>query len=90
MNPIQYISDIHLELLHIEEIKSRINKIIPVCPTLILAGDIGNPFHQGYKLFIQEMNNKFEKVFLVSGNHEYYGGKSIEETDTNQKCHKRL
>ena len=81
MIPIQYISDIHLEFLHIEEIKSKARKIVPVCPILILSGDIGNPFHKGYKLFIEEMNNKFEKVFIISGNHEYYGGKSMEETD---------
>jgi len=81
MLPVQYISDIHLEFRHIEEIKSIIRKIIPVCPILIFAGDIGNPFYNGYNLFIQEMSNKFEKVFLISGNHEYYGGKSIEETD---------
>jgi hypothetical protein len=81
MVQVQYISDIHLEFMHIEEIKSKIRKIIPICPILILAGDIGNPFHKGYKLFIHEMSNKFEKVFIISGNHEYYGGKSIEETE---------
>jgi hypothetical protein len=81
MLTIQYISDIHLEFLHIEEIKSKARKIIPICPILILAGDIGNPFQKGYKLFIEEMNNKFEKVFIISGNHEYYGGKSMEETE---------
>jgi len=81
MIPIQYISDIHLEFRHIEEIKSIIRKIDPVCPILILAGDIGNPFYQGYRLFLEEMSKKFEKIFLISGNHEYYGGKSIEETE---------
>ena len=85
MIPVQYISDIHLEFLHIEEIKSKARKIIPICPILILSGDIGNPFYKGYKLFIEEMSNKFEKAFIISGNHEYYGGKSIEETDTQIK-----
>jgi predicted MPP superfamily phosphohydrolase len=71
---IQYISDIHLEFLHIEEVKSRIRKIIPIAPIIILAGDIGNPFGKNnhYELFIEEMSKKFEKVFLISGNHEYY------------------
>ncbi len=81
MISIQYISDIHLEFLHIEKIKSITRKIIPISPILVLAGDIGNPFHSGYELFIKEMALKFEKIFLITGNHEYYGGKSIEETE---------
>ena len=83
MIPIQYISDIHLEFLHIEEVKSIVRKIIPVAPTLIIAGDLGNPFasNSHYKLFLEEMSRKFEKVFVIAGNHEYYGGKSIEEVE---------
>lgn len=71
---IQYISDIHLEFLHIEEVKSIIRKIIPTAPIMVLAGDIGNPFGKNnhYELFIEEMSKKFEKVFIISGNHEYY------------------
>lgn len=71
---IQYISDIHLEFLHIEEVKSIIRKIIPVAPIMVLAGDIGNPYGKNnhYELFIEEMSKKFDKVFLISGNHEYY------------------
>lgn len=81
MLQVQYISDIHLEFMHIKKIESITRKIIPVHPILILCGDIDNPFSKGYNFFIQEMSNKFEKVFLISGNHEYYGGKSIEETE---------
>lgn len=71
---IQYISDIHLEFLHIEAVKSIIRKIIPIAPIIVLAGDIGNPFSKNnhYELFIEEISKKFEKVFLISGNHEYY------------------
>lgn len=80
---IQYISDIHLEFLHIEEVKSRIRKIIPTVPIIVLAGDIGNPFGKNnhYELFIEEMSKKFEKVFIISGNHEYYHNdiNSVEE-----------
>jgi len=74
MTALQYISDIHLEFLHIEEVKSRARKIIPTAPIIVLAGDIGNPFGKNnhYELFIEEMSKKFEKVFLISGNHEYY------------------
>jgi predicted MPP superfamily phosphohydrolase len=80
---IQYISDIHLEYLHIEEVKSIIRKITPVAPILTLAGDLGNPFASNahYQLFIKEMSNKFEKIFIITGNHEYYGGHTIEDVD---------
>lgn len=74
LQSIQYISDIHLEFLHIEAVKSIICKIIPTAPIIVLAGDIGNPFSKNnhYEKFIEEMSKKFEKVFLISGNHEYY------------------
>jgi predicted MPP superfamily phosphohydrolase len=74
MIALQYISDIHLEFLHIEEVKSRARKIIPSASIIVLAGDIGNPFGKNnhYELFIEEMSKKFEKVFIISGNHEYY------------------
>ena len=63
---IQYISDIHLEFL------SKIPKIKPMAKTLVLAGDIGYPFSGIYKQFLVEMNNKYNKVFLITGNHEFY------------------
>ena len=74
LQSIQYISDIHLEFLHIEAVESIIRKIIPIDPIMVLAGDIGNPFSKNnyYEKFIEEMSKKFEKVFLISGNHEYY------------------
>jgi len=83
----QYISDIHLEFLHIEEVKSVIRKIIPVAPILILAGDKGNPFsgNSHYRLFLEEMGKKFEKVFVIAGNHEYYGGKDMTDVEVKIK-----
>jgi predicted phosphohydrolase len=63
----QYISDIHLECgnNHLE--------IIPKAPYLILAGDIGYPFEIHYNNFLQDVTDKFEKVFVILGNHEYWG-----------------
>lgn len=77
---IQYISDIHLEFL------SKLPKIKPIADILVLAGDIGYPYSGIYKQFLIEMNQKFKKVFLITGNHEYYSAgkninKSIEEID---------
>ena len=71
-----YVSDIHLEFL----------KEFPIinnnADILILAGDIGNPYEDIYKDFIIDVSNKFKKIFLITGNHEYYGHKeSIENVD---------
>jgi len=63
---IQYISDIHLEFL------TNTPKVIPRADVLCLVGDIGYPFSKIYKKFLTEMNNLFKKVFLITGNHEYY------------------
>jgi predicted phosphodiesterase len=76
---IQYISDIHLELLFRNSIKS-FNKIFRAnAEILILAGDIGNPYKNEYKDFLEHTNNIFTKIFLIAGNHEYYSN-GIDET----------
>lgn len=70
---IQLISDIHLEL--IKEPNTIISNIIgddTKNSILILAGDIGNPSSKKYKKFIQLMSEKYIKVFVITGNHEYY------------------
>ncbi len=78
MLEIQYISDIHLEF-HI-----NIPIINAVAPILCLLGDIGYPNSTIYKDFLLNLNNnpKFEKIFLITGNHEYYNqNESIESTN---------
>lgn len=72
---IQYVSDIHLEFY------SKTPKIIPVADILVLAGDIGYPYSKIYTQFLKEMNTIFKKVFLITGNHEYYTDKDIEVVD---------
>jgi predicted phosphodiesterase len=42
---IQYLSDIHIELMHEKSFQQMCNKIVPKCDVLVLAGDIGNPLH---------------------------------------------
>jgi predicted MPP superfamily phosphohydrolase len=76
---IQYISDIHLELLKDISIKDIVDKIIPNANICILGGDIGNPFINHYEEFLKNMNDKFNKIFIIAGNHEYYNN-NIEET----------
>lgn len=79
---IQYLSDLHIEMMTIKQFKFICDKIVPQCETLILAGDIGNPplVTQNYQRFLDIMSKKFDKIFLVTGNHEYYGN-SISKTD---------
>lgn len=74
----KYISDIHLE-------KNHIRNIIADKPNIILAGDIGYPMDSSYKNFIHEMSYKFEKVFVISGNHEYDGFKNVLEIENKIK-----
>jgi len=68
---VKYISDIHTEFLSEKEIDVILSKITNE-KILILSGDIGNPQKKTYKYFLKQIANKFEKVFLISGNHEYY------------------
>ena len=79
---IRYLSDIHLEFLS----PTKVNKIIKKIPqglneVCVLAGDIGNPFHESnYDIFMKYINKNFMKSFVITGNHEYYNKKkSISE-----------
>lgn len=77
------LSDIHLEFVNNAD---YIKKLIPcksnIRPNiLILAGDIGNPRQQIYKSFLTEISKHYDKIFIITGNHEYY---NITTTDT--KC----
>ena len=82
---IQYLSDIHLEfypdlstLPLFNSIKLDNNNSDDTNPTiLILAGDIGDPYNELYKEFLGYCSQKFDKVFIIAGNHEYYNHYSI-------------
>lgn len=66
----QMMSDLHLE---VGQQDSRFN-IRPCAPYLILAGDIGKlQDYDSLAQFLASQCNKFERVFLVFGNHEFYG-----------------
>jgi predicted phosphodiesterase len=66
----QILSDLHLE---VGQQYSAFE--VPVsAPYLILAGDIGRLIdYKPYLDFLAKQTNLFKKVFLVLGNHEFYG-----------------
>lgn len=77
---IQIISDLHLEFLSLSQVEKIIANIQSVGDILVLAGDIGHPDDSSYVYFLEQMNNMFSKIFLITGNHEYYGG-NIQNTN---------
>jgi len=78
----QISSDIHLEFYkNVDNIHKYFTKIIEVnAQYLILAGDIGNPKEDIYWTFMNWCSENFEKIFVITGNHEYYNN-DIEEVD---------
>ena len=83
MNTIRYISDLHLEFINTYKIQKIVYKILKSQTPdeiLILAGDIGNPYKENYDIFMKSINKHFVKTFVIAGNHEYYGQKTILET----------
>lgn len=73
---LQYISDIHLE--H----RTSIPKIPAKTNNLALLGDIGHPNKPLYSEFLKHCSNNWDKVLLLSGNHEYEQSKySMKEID---------
>ncbi|TVY92920.1 Uncharacterized protein LAWI1_G004652 [Lachnellula willkommii] len=66
----QILSDLHLEVGQ----QYSTFEIPPSAPYLILAGDIGRLIdYDSYLSFLARQMQGFEKVFLVLGNHEFYG-----------------
>jgi hypothetical protein len=65
----QVLSDLHLEIN-----QQYPSFEIPVCAKyLILAGDIGRLVdYDNYRSFLQRQTERFELVFLILGNHEFY------------------
>lgn len=72
----QLLSDLHLELS-----PDPIPKIPHTAPHLILAGDINKlapSNYPAYLAFLTSLAPHYERIFLILGNHEFYGG-SIDE-----------
>ena len=80
---LQIVSDLHLES------RSSIPKIEEHAENIALLGDIGNLIHkqdlQMYRELLADLKARFKRVFLVAGNHEYYG-----KSGTFDQCHQIL
>lgn len=74
MPSFQYISDIHLEFRETPPV------LTPLADVLLLGGDIGNPTQPIYREFLRTVSRQFKQVFLIAGNHEYYGPRYMNET----------
>lgn len=67
---LQYISDIHLEFY--KSVIKLEDFLTPVAPYLAILGDLGYCATTQYQDFVKQASEKFTKVFIISGNHEYY------------------
>lgn len=76
-------SDCHLEIFPKKLVGFEKGKILKAQKDkiLCLCGDIGNPWSKGYARFLKWCSSSFEFVFVVAGNHEYYGKRNMEDTD---------
>lgn len=73
----QICSDLHLEFPHNRE-WLQANPLIPKAEILIIAGDTYYLDRDFSKLdFINKVSKDFKKVYLIPGNHEYYGGYDV-------------
>lgn len=75
MSPFSLVSPPHLNLdLHIEFGHLTSPLLTPSSPYLALIGDIGLAKRKTdqYRQFLLEQADRFEQVFVVPGNHEFY------------------
>lgn len=81
-------SDIHLD--HWDSYGFEIEEYIPTpkSDNLIIAGDIAttlsNKNEKVSKLF-SVLSNKYDQIFIVLGNHDYWGGELLTEASLTQE-----
>ena len=65
---LQFASDLHLD----SDSPAFDLLLRPVAADLALCGDIGDPWSAVYRDFIAWCSARWERVFLIAGNHEYF------------------
>lgn len=65
---IDYISDVHIDTQDEGNIPEITNINSSLC---IVAGDIGDPNHINFTLFLDKISRKYEDVFFIPGNHDF-------------------
>lgn len=78
---IQFMSDLHWERFH-DKVAQRysVPEIPRRAPYIILAGDIGRFCgRNALQNALQQLCERFDKVLLIPGNHEFYGSAREEE-----------
>ena len=88
----QYFSDIHIEFYN-ENIPKIRRKFVDVLEKqqdkpniLLIAGDIGMPSRPSYREFLQSISPLYEKIFITTGNHEYYKMQYNSLTELDNYC----
>lgn len=67
---IQFISDLHLEFYKQEIILTDF--VTPCAPNLAILGDLGYPSNDNFTSFLRQASDNYQKIFFISGNHEFY------------------
>lgn len=74
-------SDLHTELLSLQRTKKLCREIFvrDNSANLILAGDIGKPNDRRYLYLLHWCAPRYNKIFIIAGNHEHYQTKKEEQ-----------
>ncbi|KAL3931185.1 MAG: hypothetical protein SGARI_004271 [Bacillariaceae sp.] len=79
---IQIASDLHIEFF--DETEDLNFLIEPKAPILALLGDVGYACTNQLRKFLLAQSERFEQVWFLAGNHEYYNHRDTEYSVTEQ------
>lgn len=87
---IRLLSDIHIELAkdNINYIENFIPKNKKENEILVLAGDIGDPNSDIYKIFLEKISKYYDEIIIITGNHEYYNNNNLSLQDIDYQIYK--